>query len=273
MAKFSKEKEEEIIQLYNSGKSPQEISKVFNTFNTSIRRVLLRNSITPPSPSERNRKLIPTFFNDYNSPDIQYWLGVLASDGCIMENRLVLEAKDLDWIEDFRLYLNPNINIITTQPKKGNTLYRVSLRIKGIHNELEKYGLVPNKSLTLVWKYPITSDFLRGYFDGDGTVVIAKQARYPIVSICSGSEIILKQIKDFLKENNIESHIREEKKDRKNTLFVLKINKYKEKIKLYHLLYENANFYLKRKEIRFKTILTIPYIKNKNRNKNFITNK
>lgn len=46
MVKFSKEKEETIIRLYKQGKSQKEIGLMFDTFNTSIRRVLLRNNIT-----------------------------------------------------------------------------------------------------------------------------------------------------------------------------------------------------------------------------------
>jgi DNA invertase Pin-like site-specific DNA recombinase len=45
MSKFSKEKEQEIVNMYIKGLSQVEIAKYFNTFNTSIRRVLKRNNI------------------------------------------------------------------------------------------------------------------------------------------------------------------------------------------------------------------------------------
>ena len=47
--RFTKEKEDEIIHLYKSGKTQKEIAMQFNTFNTSIRRVLLRYNIIPRS--------------------------------------------------------------------------------------------------------------------------------------------------------------------------------------------------------------------------------
>lgn len=47
MKKFSIEKERDIIQKYKSGKNTIEIAKIYNTYNTSIRRVLLRNGIFP----------------------------------------------------------------------------------------------------------------------------------------------------------------------------------------------------------------------------------
>ena len=40
MKKFSKEKELEIINLYKRGYTQKEIAEKYNTFNTSIRRVL-----------------------------------------------------------------------------------------------------------------------------------------------------------------------------------------------------------------------------------------
>lgn len=45
MKKFSKEKELEIINLYKRGFTQKEIADKYGTFNTSIRRVLLRNNV------------------------------------------------------------------------------------------------------------------------------------------------------------------------------------------------------------------------------------
>lgn len=50
--KFSKEKEESIISDYQKGFNTVEIAKKWNTYNTSIRRVLIRNGITPRTNKE-----------------------------------------------------------------------------------------------------------------------------------------------------------------------------------------------------------------------------
>lgn len=47
MKRFSKEIELDIIDKYKKGKNTVEIAKEYNTYNTSIRRVLLRNRIVP----------------------------------------------------------------------------------------------------------------------------------------------------------------------------------------------------------------------------------
>jgi len=53
--KFSKEKEESIISDYKAGLNTVEIAKKWNTYNTSIRRVLLRYGITLRSTKEVQR--------------------------------------------------------------------------------------------------------------------------------------------------------------------------------------------------------------------------
>jgi hypothetical protein len=150
MSKFSKEKEQEIVDMYSKGLNQVEIANHFNTFNTSIRRVLKRNNVKIFSSSERQRKVSPDIFNNYNSKDVQYWLGVIASDGCLTSGKLVVETKDKEWMENYRNFLNPSINVSSTQPPKGNTLYRVQFRCKGLKEELAKYGITENKSLSLL---------------------------------------------------------------------------------------------------------------------------
>ena len=259
--KFSGEKENKIVEMYLEGIDQVRIANYFNTFNTSIRRVLLRKNIKILSNSERNRPIIPTFFNNYDDPDIQYWLGVLASDGCITGSKLIFEAKDKEWVESFRDYLNPKINLNVTQPKKGHTLYRVSCSVKGIQEELFKYGIVPNKSLSLEWKMPITNHFVRGVFDGGGCVTLTKKMKYVAIAICSGSKIFLEQVQIFFNENNIHTVISSESKNRNNPLYYISIHNIPDKQKMYHLLYDDAKFFLQRKEKKFATILDQSYLR------------
>jgi intein-encoded DNA endonuclease-like protein len=252
--KFSQEKEQQIIELYNQGLDTVQIGKIFNTFNTSIRRVLLRNNIIPKTSTERNRKIKPTFFNDYSNPNIQYWLGVLSADGCYTKGSLILETIDKEWMEDYRNFLNPEINITQNQPKKGNTLYRVALRVKGIEEELKKYGFVSSKSLTLEWKEKITKDYFRGVFDGDGSVTVRKD-KVTHCSISSASLNFILQLQKFLLENTIGSTVTIRSKNRKNVLYNLEINTILDRKKLFDLMYNDCNFYLKRKYETFKSAL------------------
>lgn len=58
--------EQNIINRYNEGASPKEIGVELGTYNTTIRRILIRNGITPQNCSERRRvvKAIPFTLED-----------------------------------------------------------------------------------------------------------------------------------------------------------------------------------------------------------------
>ena len=47
MRKFNPEKELEILRMYREGRTQKQIADELNTYNTSIRRVLIRNGIIP----------------------------------------------------------------------------------------------------------------------------------------------------------------------------------------------------------------------------------
>ena len=80
--KFSKEKENSIIQDYLNGKNTVQIAKKWNTYNTSIRRVLLRNNILIRSNVIAHTNVPVCPFKDGDEYS-EYFLGLLLTDGCI----------------------------------------------------------------------------------------------------------------------------------------------------------------------------------------------
>lgn len=95
MKRFSIEKEAEIIKLYTEGRHTNEIAKMYNTFNTSIRRVLLRNNIVIRSYGVAQRRVnLEDISSKEGTPDFDYFLGLLATDGCITGDRIVLDFSE-----------------------------------------------------------------------------------------------------------------------------------------------------------------------------------
>ena len=76
-----------IIKEYLSGRTQQNIAKELHTYNTSIRRVLLRNNIKIRSNSEIQRFVN---YNPFPKKENQYWVGLFAADSCITNNDIVL---------------------------------------------------------------------------------------------------------------------------------------------------------------------------------------
>ena len=132
-----------------------------------------------------------------------------------------------------------------------------------IKKDLMSYGIIPNKTgkITITnnlnkiyWK-----DFIRGYFDGDGSVFKDNGLR---VNITSANKEILDDINNYFLMNNIKpSNIT---KDHNNYCIRFRSQS---SINIYNLLYYNNCLCLKRKKEKFLTIMKEIY--NSKRLRNF----
>jgi intein-encoded DNA endonuclease-like protein len=179
---FSEQKMQEMIDLYNTGKTQKEIAILIGCTQTGVSAVLRRKNIT----TRVGKKIVYTdiniqFFQEINSENSAYFLGLLYADGNVQTNNnnycmtLKLKSNDQYIIENFRDIMSPSSPIkITRNKKSSNTYSYFRINQKEICEQLVSHGCVPNKSLIL--EFPITvpkefiRHFLRGYSDGDGTI-------------------------------------------------------------------------------------------------------
>ena len=89
---------EYIIQEYKNGRTTKSIAKELGTYNTSIRRFLLRNNIVPRDQSEALKTVKDTVFTCM-SEEAQYWIGYIIADGTIgnKDNLITVNAKATDY--------------------------------------------------------------------------------------------------------------------------------------------------------------------------------
>ena len=264
--KFSQEKEREILELYKKGFSQKEIAAKYNTFNTSIRRVLLRNNIIPRNDSKVNRFCKHNPFKAYKKHDeySEYFLGLLLTDGCISfrdkEHRspsinLSLNSEDGYIIEEFRNWASPKQKIShILQKRYGSYMDAVNISNEETVEWLNRHGKFKNKSYECKVYCPITWQILRGIFDGDGGWHIANKDGLNFF-ICGLSEVFINQINTFLQKHNIKSKIRYTSPDKwhKNGLYYVEVHNYKDVIKIGLNMYNNAHICLKRKYERWLT--------------------
>lgn len=109
-----------------------------------------------------------------------YVLGFFAADGNMHQNKrgaffIEIQIADKKILESMRLSIGSNHKITVRKPKnpKWKTQYRLQIGSKSIFEDLQKLGMTPRKSKTLI--FPLVpqkylGDFIRGYFDGDGNV-------------------------------------------------------------------------------------------------------
>lgn len=108
------------------------------------------------------------------SQNFAYAIGLLTADGCLSKDgrHLDLTSKDKAQIISFKKCLGLSTKISRKLSGAGNLTYHTQFGDVLFYRFLESIGLTPAKSKTISsLKIPneYFLDFLRGYFDGDGS--------------------------------------------------------------------------------------------------------
>lgn len=200
--RISYEKENKIIELYKNGSGTCEIAKVLQINRCTVLLYLKKNNLNPKRITRpyKNKHNIH-FFSKYTK-ESAYWAGFIMADGNVNYTKpkyyvqIGLSEKDKNHLQKF------SDAIDFTGPlyeyKKNNA---ISIHVRGkwfVDDLLSKYGIVERKSLIAVYpKYlpkELHSHFIRGYFDGDGSVSNKRSLTISFI----GNENIIKSIRDIL---------------------------------------------------------------------------
>ncbi len=206
----------------------------------------------------RKYKLNESFFETIDSEIKAYFLGFLFADGYVNEKNNVVDItihnKDVEILNEFIKYLYPEGRPISIIRKK---YVRLVINSKKIVSDLVRHGCIQKKTFKL--KYPniqqkFDSDFIRGYFDGDGSVTNNNETLN--VSIIGTIEF-LDSIKNILITNcNVNDTKYDDRHPNKNNN--IRSLRYGGNIlvnRIYHYLYDNSIICLKRKKNKFLDIL------------------
>ena len=212
------------------------------------------------------------YFEEINSSDKAYWLGFIYADGNVSVNpsnrnyeiSIELSIKDKHHLENFVKAINSDANIVckSKQPFKNKgidkTYQTTSVRIysKNITESLIKHNILPDKSNIskriedfgvpdcYIW------DFIRGYFDGDGSIStsthnITHYKYMRIGFVCHQKEFLL-SLKDLFDNFDINAYVYE---DRGNwNLHIRAIDSVE---KFLNKIYDNPSTYLQRKHDKY----------------------
>lgn len=209
---------------------------------------------------------VSNFFEKIDTEEKAYWLGFLYADGCVRDGlkskkiEITLSAVDKDHLIKFRNAISPNNTITKRVIKKfGKTFIhsRLVLSSNKIAADLVKLGCTPRKTKTLSFPTFIPKHlmphFMRGYFDGDGSIWITKEEYCLSVE---GNEKFLKTYRDwFLKELEVTySKIYRDKRSENRS--------YKKQgtdaVRILRYLYKDASVYLRRKYSVFISYRRLP---------------
>ncbi len=208
---LTKQEKDNIINSYQSGISGYKLAKQNGVTKSTIYNLLERENINTRSRCDYHKYNInENYFDNIDHEDKAYILGLLYADGYNNEkNRsihLSLEYKDkeiLDKIKD-KLQFNGYIKLYhSSPPYKNHINANLTICNNKISSKLSELGCYQNKSLTLefpVWLDPcLYRHFIRGYTDGDGSIIIDKRKRIQY-SLC-GTKKFLTKVHEILKNN------------------------------------------------------------------------
>ena len=145
------------------------------------------------------------FFQSW-APDMAYVLGVVCADGCLVEHGngyhcLNITSKDVSWLEQLQQTLQAEQKI-----GRKRRAYQLQIRNQTLYRSLLDLGLTPRKSKTLhLPSVPseVFPDFVRGYFDGDGCVMVWREKRWQCgwqlrTTFACGSSVFLEGLRTRL---------------------------------------------------------------------------
>lgn len=253
---FTDEQVSTIIEMYESGMTLKAIGEALGISRTPIKRVLQENKCQTRDQSHCNRKfeLNENYFDTIDTPNKAYIFGLLYSDGCNYPKqnliRLSLQEKDRDILEKVKKEIGSNFPLRRVERTKYSPnwqpLYELEFHNQHLSEQLEKMGMVNNKSYFAEFPTCVPDeflrDFVRGYVDGNGSVGFYDYPRYVNVTstlkFCATLSSIIKE------KLEISVHIYGKKTcDAK----MLAINKSKDILKFLNWIYDGSELHLCRK--------------------------
>ena len=166
------------------------------------------------------------YFESIDTSNKAYWLGFIYADGGVSVNEetnscelsIKLQADDCEHLRKFNKELDGNVDVTfsTRECNLNGKTYRccqIRFYSSKLVSDLKKYGVIPNKTLSI--RFPdidekYYSDFIRGYFDGDGCVYENKKKKGQAsiaANFACGTTDFLEDLRKVLYNNGIYSYI------------------------------------------------------------------
>lgn len=270
MNKLNELTKEKLYNLYvDEKKSLEDIARLYRVSRVAVYKKLKKFGITCRSKGEarieaQKQGKLPQQFFDINenffsqwSPAMAYVLGLIITDGCISKTGTVLlSINDKELLEKVKKVMGSTHNITPSKHQKG--LYCFHFAREKLVEDLYNFGIFPRKSLTV--KFPdvpqnFLTDFIRGIFDGDGSVFYDKRrSKSPLRSkFISSSENFIRKLQISLESLGMPKRTIYKQKTMNGWSYTF-IYDHRNSTKLFEILYkdiQNGRLFLERKYKRF----------------------
>lgn len=250
---LSKEELNKALQMYEEGKSLREVSEHLGYSRGAITKILKENGVVIRSTKETSRMYTHNFryFNEIDTEEKAYWLGFIYADGFIESKRkhgeqkmgITLSSKDKAHLEKFKSSIgatNPILDYVGSGFGPTSVFSKILLTSQDTVEDLKKHGVVEQKTFKTTFpkiEEELIPHFIRGYFDGDGTISVYEDSfKFGF----SGSLDFLTSIKSFFSES--EAKVLQDK-----NIYCFKIGGTHKACSMLHTIYKDASIFLDRK--------------------------
>jgi hypothetical protein len=207
----------------------------------------------------RKYKLNENFFESIDSEQKAYFLGFLFADGYVNEKinmvDLTIHHKDKEILHEFVKNIYPEGRPLMVVKKD---YLRLVINSSKLVADLVKWGCFQAKTFKL--KFPLIPerfqrDFIRGYFDGDGSICVGKDGTLNLSVV--GTINFLNGMKEILMKKCIlnDTAYDDRHPEKQNNIRALRFGGNIVINRIYHYMYDNSTIYLLRKRKIFLSVL------------------
>lgn len=259
MAKYYKDYTEEeklriVDDMINSNLTYKELMEKHSIGARSYKKLRDEYNIRKIAIRNKKFKVNDDYFEIIDTEEKAYWLGFLYADGCVARKGNYYTIKIDQALYDYEHVLKFKEAINSTYPVKiyndtesGHA--RIIVGSKKVYDDLIDKGCYPNKTKELLFptyeQVPkgLMWSFIRGYFDGNGTINIMSQFNVPQARFqMLGTNAFLNGFCMFLEEYVGKINIHPSR-----GIFYVQIGGNRKTKIIFDLMYDKSTIYLQRK--------------------------
>ena len=247
-----------IIEAINNGENVCSIAQRLKIDSSYLCKLLKEWKILYIKACRKGPLSTLNFFEEINTEEKAYWLGFIYADGHIRKKNYVVDivvgAKDKNHL----LKLAELLNYFHLRYRSKTNGFCLSLCSSKIWEDLKKKT---ENICETFWQLSefLKWHFIRGFFDGDGTIVYSLYHLTKSISHCriefTDHVPFLESLFQFFQEKGYHPVLKKDKNVKTETFRRLQLQKRHEIFDCYQNFYSNANIYLERKKEKFDWVI------------------
>ena len=258
---------EELCRLYLTEKrSLEDIARLYGASRVAVwkyceaEQLVKRNRSEARLEAQRKGKVPQNFyainekfFREW-SPEMAYILGLLITDGNVSDRGTIsLCMNEQGLLRKVASAMSAMHNVTPSKHQQGLHMFHFT-RVE-ILKDLTELCVVPRKSMTVRFPEvpePFLADFIRGVFDGDGSVFFdSRSERYPVrTKFVSSSQAFIQRLEMALQKLDMPARRIYEQPTKNGISYMFRYG-HKDSEKLYRIMYANGSLFLERKYQKF----------------------